>query len=265
MFTVITVIMVMISLMVHEFGHGWAMTRHQIPIKEAGIGFGRKWIPHFWFEWRGVPIKVTPLILGGYVMPAEESEKLIENASYKVKAEIFGAGVLGNILFFYVMQVLAIIIHPEWGFDWIYLGLPFWAITSIVAVMLLFRRFCFEWLFIMIGLAQLGFLVYALFIHNPFEVMAGPVGVVNLAVVHPADDWTVTMADVFSRAGLISLLIGLTNMLPLFPLDGGRIMAALFHRFNWNRVKNFYTVISSLAMLGLIILALTSDVVKLLR
>jgi regulator of sigma E protease len=100
--------------------------------------------------------------------------------------------------------------------------------------------------------------------------MARPVSVVGISqLAGHAAETTATTGDWFPIlffAGVISVALGFTNLLPLPALDGGRILFVLIEAIRGRRVEpereGFVHMVGMLFLLGLMVLIIVQDIVN---
>lgn len=252
----LTVFLVIFAIVLHEGGHAFYMQKYGIPIEKFSIGLPFPLCIRFKSKniLGGATIQLTPLLLGAYVKPTEEGAKMLESRRYSECADIYGAGVLANLLFAYFLFLVYNILDSNAGL------LPGLASSeSIKSVLALGLLFIFRKIFSRFLMLPLGTVIAALTIwsitQTPTQAVGGPVMLAN--IVGSAVDIPSTILI----AGVISWAIGVFNMLPITPLDGGKIVEALLMRFGPVTV-NMYRNLSFMLFLALIGLALFSDFVR---
>jgi len=258
MFTAVTIIGILFAIVIHEFAHGYVMYRYGVEIAEAGIGVGKGIIPHFYVRWRNIPIKISVLLIGGYVMPSEQGNQQIKALDYRKQSDIYGAGVYSNVIFCLLMGNLAFLIRP----NVIFLGSYLMYFDFIIIPLLLFRRTFCRYFVPVVGSVLLGYILYLMFVNGPTSAVGGPATIVKMSVVEAVADWRISLSDAFSRIATISLAIGLFNMIPLIPLDGGRIVLSWINAMKKERMANAFSAVGVFMFFALILLAITSDVLS---
>lgn len=63
---------------------------------------------------------------------------------------------------------------------------------------------------------------------------------------------------IINNIALINIILGLINLLPIYPLDGGRISKSLFHKMisNKNKAKQYSSILSMFTCLVILLLSL---------
>lgn len=243
-------ILLVLALVVHEAGHAIAMTRRGIEIKEAGIFFpvGKarltfrpKFLPY--------PLVIGVIPLGAYVQPTKKGQRQLEAMSYKEQAICYSAGIITNIAFGCALIVVASVIKlltQEGGsltMMWICLG--------VAVITLLFRRF------ISVIMPILGILSLALIVLltiQSFDNLGGPVAIVGI-VAEMSTSWV----NAIIVGGVISASIGQFNMIPFYPLDGGRVINALFEKWGWKTFGKYFRAVTLLIFIAFFLFVIVHD------
>ena len=181
-------------VLIHESGHFFMAKLCKVRVNEFAIGFG----PTIWKKQGKITKYALRLIpLGGFVSMEGEEERSTQEGSFSEasiikRIAIVAAGGLVNIIF-------AIIVF------WC-LSASFVGIQNAFYNVGLFIKSMFE------GIAQIftG--------HVTIDQMTGPVGISNIVAK------TSGIADFIYILSVISLSLGVTNLLPFPPLDGGKIL-----------------------------------------
>lgn len=181
-------------VLIHESGHFFMAKLCKVRVNEFAIGFG----PTIWKKQGKITKYALRLIpLGGFVSMEGEEERSTQEGSFSEasiikRIAIVAAGGLVNIIF-------AIIVF--WCLSASFVGMQnaFYNVG-------LFIKSMFE------GIAQIftG--------HVTIDQMTGPVGISNIVAK------TSGIADFIYILSVISLSLGVTNLLPFPPLDGGKIL-----------------------------------------
>lgn len=222
-------------ILVHEAGHFLAARLVRVPVLRFSIGFGPKII-----AWRRgtTEYRVSVIPLGGYVVPdIAKVEDYLSIALWRRWAISLG-GPLANLL----LTVLL-----------------FAALNTAVAGFSARNILLAPWLELVGLLGQMGDGLAALFSH-PGNV-SSVVGVVAFGgqSVHGG------LVSALSFFILISANLAIVNMLPLPPLDGGKMVVDLLHRIQPRFARAYVPVMAGgwLLLIGIMAYATVLDVARL--
>jgi membrane-associated protease RseP (regulator of RpoE activity) len=218
MYPLVALCFIQLSIVAHEMGHVLAMRARGVDIQEIGLGYPIKRVPSLRRSLWGIPIKLSPLFIGGYVRMTSEGAARKSILSYKERACIDGAGILANI--FFGLAVLFCLFLPG---ALIVSTQAIAACTLIICTIVAlwsFRVAVCSYLIPIFGMGELGyFLVTAL--HGGKIGFVGPIGAGRIAVQHSR-----TLLTALVVAAVISIFLGAINALPIPQLDGGNILLA---------------------------------------
>jgi Zn-dependent protease len=243
LWTTMAVVLFLCTLIAHEAAHALALRKLGIPIVEVGVGLPIP--PSFTFRptWLPFRVSLSPWLIGAYVMPDPKREADIEALPYRDQAWYCGAGVVANISLGAFLWATADVLSGHWrqAIVLITIGILAWVLR---------RSFC-AYLIPLLSLAGLVFLGWVLLHSSPSEPQ-GVVGIGRLLLSSSLQESLVT-------AGACSLAVGVLNIVPLFPLDGGRIVGALVGRWGSQRWLTGFQLTGTLTFLGLLIYTVGSD------
>lgn len=252
--SVISLFLIELSIVCHELGHAIAMRKMGVEFDRFSIGFPIPKIPAIRFSFRGVQIVISPILLGGFVQATSLGNEQMDTLSYDQQALIYGAGIIGNILFSGVILI---------GF---YLGSPshdFFRTLGAVAVLAgiwFFRRIFCSYIILFLGFIEAGYIFAIPFLHQG-SALVGPIGIYAMAIKSSS---TVSLGILMAAA--ISIAFAITNALPFIPFDGGKIFLAFLklriHRPRW---ESFVTIAGVTIVLVLFGWAFYNDIAKLFR
>ena len=228
------IILVIVSLVVHEAGHAIAMTRRDVEIQEVGIGIpiGKlkltlhpKLLPY--------PVVIGLLPLGAYVRPSEAGNKQLKAMNYKDQAVCYSAGIIVNVVFGGLLLVVTLICMSFAGE-----GHPIviMATLGLAVIFTVFRRFI-SLIMPIIGIASIILVAYLMV--QSLDNVGGPVALIGII-----RDSSTSWFDVLVMAGVISISIGQFNTLCLIPLDGGRVTQAFFESRGLQKASNIFQNVS---------------------
>lgn len=271
----ITIGIFSLVLAIHEGAHAYYMWRAGVPIERAGLGMPVKpmltWQPKF----LPFPITFSWLLIGAYVEPTETGNEQIINLPHKERSLIYGGGVIWNLTTgaFAGLLWMGLALIEEGGVPsgrgWTIIGVC----SAILLLTLLFKRFIAAYTFPVLGTLVLLYLIFVflpgLFSAAPAAApgggipgggggeLVGPVGIVQLGSA-----FTALLERVYFFA-ILSLNLALLNMLPMMPLDGGRIInVPIANRFG-QRTANIHTALTMIPILLLIAFAIFGDFARL--
>ena len=184
---------------IHEYGHLVAAKLCGIPVKRFSIGFGPRL---FGFERSETSYWFSLIPLGGYVLPALEEADFRQLPAYRRIIFALG-GPIANIAGAFVGLFVIGVSH---------LGLGVVRAVSFAATQLL------------IGLQQQ--LHGLLMLFTDFGQMSGVVAIVAIG----GAQFGSTLAGLLTFSVLINISLAVLNLLPLPPLDGGRIMFCVLEK-----------------------------------
>ena len=183
-----------VLVIIHEGGHFLVAKLFKIKVNEFSVGFGKC----IWSKtMKGTMYSLRLIPLGGYVsMEGEESpseeEGSFSKASFWKKMGVVLAGPIVNIVFGLVVYFILISI-----------------IYNVEIAGNATMRFIGTFLDSIKTLISGG---------TSMDDLAGPVGIATIV------SQTSGLADFIYLLSVISLSLGLTNLLPIPPLDGGKLL-----------------------------------------
>lgn len=229
-----TVLIIGLLIFVHELGHLLASWATGIPVARFSIGFG----PVLW-SWRrgGTEYCVSGVPLGGYVMPAIESEEDFFRIPAWRRIVTWLGGPLANFLAAGLLLAAAALAGH--GF-------------SVYGVLVR------PWMQVVEQSWQIVSLLPTIFLH-PGQ-LSGVVGIVAAGESFVGEGWL--RAAQF--AVVLNLNLAIFNLLPIAPLDGGKIFCALLEKLHPRlaRLHTRFAVAGLALLLALFVYTTVMDVVR---
>ena len=242
LFTIVAIATALASVSIHELGHAYAMRQcgvRVISISLLGIpGLGTFRLPIRSRFFPGTNWYLHPLIIGAYVEP---EEKDMEGLSRRDALYIYGMGPLMNILFTLVVALIFVTltlaldmfgrsrgVPPPWGKQM--MPLVFVGLGAIITALWYFRRLVCQFVLLPIGWWLAITMVYFVFTKSgmPVSGLSDQIGDIHRVGPKMMEGMPqsvileIVMAIVLGTG--LSVILGLTNLLPLVPLDGGHMM-----------------------------------------
>ncbi len=235
-------LIILFAVLVHEIGHLIAMRKCGVWVTELGIGLpvGPRigWtFPSRKYTRKTFRVSFYPLLLlGAFTRP--EDEKSIARLSYHDQAFIYGAGIIGNLVLIALGFTLLGAFIPENTARVMNFPLAgkmaitptlLWGGLLSAGLILYFARPITQYLFPLCALGVL-YWVITILLKMPFgEFVEKSGGIVTIAQF--GKKFSGNFASLTYYSIIISYLLALTNLLPIYPLDGARTIKLLGERF----------------------------------
>jgi membrane-associated protease RseP (regulator of RpoE activity) len=230
----IFVMIIALAVSLHEIGHAVPMHHRGIEIEKMGIGISIWPTVTLRHKRISFPVVFSPWLLAAYVMPSSAGNAHQQTLSYRDQAICYGGGPLANIVSslgaFAGAVSVAMIENPAWR-----------SVAGISILMLMayacwkFRYFITQYVFLVLCILMLVFFVSILASSGDDKTAWGEFF-----------DSLGTLSGVLKAYGVISLALGLINLSPIIPLDGGRIVNAGLQALSWERAQSVFRIISFL-------------------
>lgn len=284
LFTIGLLALFELSVIVHELGHAFAMRQCGVRVRRIslfgfpGLGFvsvpvtirlpiRSRWLPDT--EW-----VIHPLLpLGAYVMPHEDDMARLSRTD---DLYISGMGPLTNFIFGLGLVGLTLGVAPEWFVTKgsvtsvvLYTGLLI-GIVAAMGVLWRYRRFFCRRLLLAAGIVFLVLVVVIVTFMSHAERMEMLAGFGFLVGIKEVYVWSQALADYGLRdviaytlvmSGYLSIALGLFNLMPLLPLDGGHMM----NHYVPGVLRKPYLAASVALIYPLLVLSLWNDAVLVTR
>jgi len=236
-----------VALVLHEGAHALLMMFYGIKIKSFGLGM----------PWPNIGLRIPlgknkpvlnihPLLIGAYVEP--ESEEDVEKLPISVQNHISGAGVVINIL------TAAIIFAATGGMAIMGIAFTPLKLVLIIFAILIFSKIISNYIVPLLGIGYLYLLINSVS-QSGVESVGGPVTIIN--------HLTNSGFSFIEMLAIISLLLGVANMMPIYPIDGGRIFVATLERIHMPKfIINTAKNTGAMAFIFLILFVIYIEVVR---
>lgn len=232
MITTIGILLLALSLSIHELGHAFAMRKHGIAMGEICLfGLGGKSIASFKVQklFGDTLITIRPFIpIGAFVTPIGDVSALEKGK----QVDVFAAGIANNLYLGFSILALTTEIRGEYGHSLILL-------FSLTAIFLLLR-FAKAAFVVLLGLSMLGLVAYSL-----AKDLSSAGSIVLLVKMINEEN---SILGVVNLGAAVSISLGLFNCVPLFGLDGWKILD-LYLSKRARPVIKFFAVIGIWAVL----------------
>lgn len=226
--TVLKVIIILgVLVLIHETGHFVIARLCKVKVKEFSIGFG----PIIWQKaTKATKYQLRLIPLGGFVNMLGEDEESDEEGSFSKasipkRIAIVAAGGLVNIIFAVVLYVILVGILTK---DFVT------AITSAGDIIT--------------AMAQSIKMIFTGGVTA--DDLMGPIGISSVVAQ------TTSIIDFLYIMAIISLSLGVTNLLPFPPLDGGKILIYIIEAIRRKPLKQEFEL--KLQMIGFLVLIFLS-------
>lgn len=228
----LVVLLLGLLILIHELGHFLAARWMKIPVSRFSVGYG----PKLWaFRRKGIEYRLAVIPFGGYVLPSvEDAEGYLRIPSGRRILFALG-GPVANVL----LAVLLLAVYNAAGADRSAYGL---FVAPFVQTAQMLAR-------IVAGVVQL--------LVRPDRI-AGVVGIVAMGARHVG----LGAPRAAAFGAVLSLNLAVINLLPLPPLDGGKIVLDVLQRLRPRLARAYVPVclVGWVLLLGLLIYATVQDV-----
>lgn len=222
-------------ILIHELGHLIAAKISKIPIERFSVGFG----PKLWAFGKGqTEYRLSAFPIGGYVLPEIENEDDFFLIPSRRRIAFALGGPLANIVF--ALVCLSFFNATTMGFS-LY-GILIYPFVQVMEISL-----------------QVFYALPQLF--SQPEQLSGIIGIVAIGGRVLTGDFS----KIFGLAAMLNINLALLNLLPVLPLDGGKILFCLLEKIHRSLVKLRMplTITGWVLLLGLILSITFIDVCKL--
>lgn len=243
--TLFTVALFLASVLAHEAAHALAMRRNGIAIEELGLGapFGpRLVLPAGRLPFR---LSFSPILIMAYVRPVKKDEEKLEALPYREHAWTSGAGITANLVIGFLLLALARVLN----------GSSIWmtmAFVGAAGAAWVLRRPLVAYVFPLLSVPMLAFIVYVL-----VDSLGEPAGIVAMGSTLSSSE---SLVDAIGMVGLLNVALAILNVIPVFPADGGRIVARIIsHVWVKPKLAESFQGWGTSLLLGLMAYVILSD------
>lgn len=229
-----TILILGLLILVHELGHLLASWWIGIGVARFSIGFG----PVVWSWRRGeTEYCISAVPLGGYVLPAFESEADFFAIPAWRRIVMWLGGPLANFVFAGLLLAAAALAVDDFS---------------------LYRVLVRPWLLVAEQSWQIVSMLPMIFLHP--SQLSGVVGIVAVGESFVGGGWL----RAIQFAVLLNLNLGIFNLLPIAPLDGGKIFCALLEKLHPRlaRLQMGFAVAGLALLLLLLVYTTVLDVMR---
>lgn len=229
-----------LAILIHEIGHLVAAWVTKIPVARFSVGIG----PRIWGFRRGeTDYWLSAIPLGGYVLPAVEDHNDFQKIPIRNRLIFAIGGPLANVLLSVVCYGIYNVVQD---------GFTVWGVTG--------QPF-----------AQLGVMISAMLgaIGSMFSgqgEVSGIVGIVAMGDQFLDANSLKMFLKMLMFLNVLSVNLAVLNMLPMPPLDGGKIVMFLLEKIDRRllRLHETLAMVGMVLLLGLMLYATYGDVRALL-
>jgi regulator of sigma E protease len=222
-------------ILIHELGHLIAAKLLHIPVERFSIGFG----PRLWALSKGqTEYRMSAFPIGGYVLPKVENEDEFFLIPSRRRIAFALGGPLANV-------ILSLICLS--------------CLNAITTGLSLYGILVYPFVQMIEISSQVLQALPQMFSHP--EQLSGIIGIVAVGGHVLSGDFS----KIFSLAALLNINLALLNLLPLLPLDGGKILFCLLEKIHRSLAKLRLPLMVTgwVLLLGLILSITVMDVYKL--
>lgn len=247
--TALTAVLFLLTIVAHEFAHAAGLRRIGVEVTSAGVGFFK---PRIRIHRRELPdgrtrsIYLSPWLLGAWVRHDEEDHHAVEHdSSYHDYQWFVGAGIVANFVLGGGLVTLALVLgEPQW--------LAAGIVAAVAVLIWVFRRGFAAYVLPALSVPMLVLVLWSLL--AGFGEQQGPIAVAKVMAVDSFD-------ASLGIAGLLSISLGLVNAMPLYPLDGGRMMWRVLERLVPAGLLRTFETVGVVLVTGVMLYSVVSDFV----
>jgi membrane-associated protease RseP (regulator of RpoE activity) len=243
---------------IHELAHAFFMVRNGVEIKTIALGFPplvlKKQVTIKRIQKKPITLGFGLLLLGAYVNPTKEGQMNFDSLPLDKKLLICGVGIVTHCMLIPFLLLIPYFFEPTWHINAVGLGI---VVTSGILPLLFFVRPIPAGIAIVtVGSMFLVVIVWSIAAVGLDNIAIGSVGLWELTRE------TSTLTKMFTLFLSVSLLLGVSNAMPMMPLDGGHMVFAFLERFIDRKkarpIKVVSTITGRILLISFFFLVLTN-------
>lgn len=244
MWTALATLLYVATMVAHELAHAAAAAEFGCSIAHLGVGV-KVW-PYWTFpatRARPYSVSVSPWLVAAYVRWDEKDVATLRALPHRDRSWYMNAGVWTNLVLGGVLLAVATSLDGH-----LFRALIEGAVTAMVAATP--RQMC-AYVLPVLSIPALALLVWSL--ASTVGQSSGPVALGRLLVSH-------NVVDSIGIGGALSLVTALTNLIPLFPLDGGKVADVLITQWWGSRRALVFQTATAAVFVAITLYSVMSDV-----
>jgi len=219
MLITLCVFLIIFSMLLHEFGHAIYMHKYGLGVDTISLGYPFPIKIRFRLKrvFDGMTLQLTPLLIGAYA-----KAKYPAQLPYNKMADIYSAGALVNILFGGIILTFCRIIRLE------NINMLFDSQLIVLLLIIIVLPFCNKIFSRFIAL-PLGVSLFCYILWVFFQALMKPANAspeTMQMLIHVSNIY-----DAFVISAILSIGIGLLNLLPILPMDGGLLVDSFLENY----------------------------------
>lgn len=256
--TFLAIMLGLLAITAHELGHYEAMRRCSIRIKEVSLlGLPVPFLPSIHYTRKETVWGVHLFVIGAYVEAYSADE--IKSKRLWDQLYVSGSGPIANIVYALALVAIAECVASFQTGQIEKAGIGLLVFGSAAGVVWLARRYIALVLPVLTIpiLALIGYIIFGV---NPITAVEGGSGGPIAVIANLTGAGTVV--DALLLAASLSISLGIINLAPLPPFDGGRIFGAILKTWFGERFENAYNGVTIPFFVLLVVYFLGLDAIR---